>query len=58
MLIALGMSKASYVGALRQLSLVVGVLLGWKILGERMTLPRIVSVGLLIVGSMLIAFAR
>ena len=57
-LVALGMSKASYVGALRQLSLVIGVLLGWKVLGEEITTPRIAGVGLLFIGSTLIAFAR
>lgn len=57
-LVALGMSKASYVGALRQLSLVIGVALGWWFLNERLPAPKIVGVLLLIVGSGLIAFAR
>lgn len=57
-LIALKVSKASYVGALRQVSLVVGVLLGWRFLGERMPPPKLVAVGLLLLGSALIAWAR
>jgi len=57
-LIALSMSKASYVGALRQLSLVIGVGLGWWYLNEGLPLPKVVAVVLLISGSALIAFAR
>ena len=57
-LIALGISKASYVGALRQVSLVVGVLLGWRFLDEAISAPKVVSVGLLLLGTILIAFAR
>lgn len=57
-LVALAVSKASYVGALRQVSLVVGVGLGWRFLGEAIPAPKLVSVGLLIIGSTLIAFAH
>lgn len=57
-LAALSVSKATYVGALRQLSLVVGVFLGWKYLQESLPKPKIISVILLITGSVLIAFAR
>lgn len=57
-LIALNLSKASYIGALRQLSLVVGVGLGWWLLNEKLPRPKIVGVLLLIMGSGLIAFAR
>ena len=57
-LFSLAISKASYVGALRQLSLVVGVMLGWQFLGEKLSKPQMVGVGLLICGSGLIAFAR
>ncbi|NKQ34027.1 MAG: EamA family transporter [Chloroflexi bacterium] len=57
-LVALSVSKATYVGALRQLSLVVGVFLGWKYLQESLPGPKIISVVLLITGSVLIAFAR
>lgn len=57
-LIALGLSKASYVGALRQLSLVIAVGLGWYFLNEKLPLPKVVGVLMLIAGSGLIAFAR
>ena len=57
-LTALAISKASYVGALRQLSLVVGVVLGWRYLDEDRSVPQMVGVGLLMVGSVLITFAR
>ena len=57
-LVALGLSKAAYVGALRQLSLVIGVLLGWRLLGEQVGRPKLVAVLMLIAGSALIALAR
>ncbi|MEM7111402.1 MAG: EamA family transporter [Chloroflexota bacterium] len=57
-LIALISSKATYVGALRQLSLVIGVFLGWRFLKEPLPLPRKLSVVLLVLGSGLIAFAK
>ena len=57
-LVALGLSKAAYVGALRQLSLVIGVMLGWRLLGERVGRPKLVAVLMLVAGSALIAFAR
>jgi drug/metabolite transporter (DMT)-like permease len=57
-LAALSFSKATYVGALRQLSLVAGVFLGWKFLQEQLSSPRIVGVLLLMLGGTLILFAR
>lgn len=57
-LVALGMSKATYVGALRQLSLVVGVFLGWRFLREPVSIPRVVAVALLLLGGGLILLAR
>ena len=57
-LVALGMSKASYVGALRQVSLVVGVFLGWRYLDEGLRFPKLLSIALLILGSVMIAFAK
>lgn len=56
-LLALSSSKATYVGALRQLSLVIGVFLGWKFLNEPLPFPRKVSIALIVLGSGLIAFA-
>ena len=57
-LTALGLSKASYVGALRQISLVVGVALGRRFLDETLPFPKIISVILLIMGSIVIVFAK
>ncbi|MCJ2164478.1 MULTISPECIES: EamA family transporter [unclassified Pseudodesulfovibrio] len=53
MLMALNMGKVTYVGALRQLSLVVGVGLGWLVLRESLHLPRVVGVSLIMVGACL-----
>ncbi|MEM6839240.1 MAG: EamA family transporter [Cyanobacteria bacterium P01_C01_bin.120] len=56
-LVALALSKATYVGALRQISLVIAVFLGWRILKEPLPAPKIFSVLLLTIGSGLIVFA-
>lgn len=56
-LIALEISKASYVGALRQLSIVTGVLLGVWILKEEISLPKIVGVMCIVLGGVAIKFA-
>ena len=57
-LVALSLSKATYVGALRQISLVIAVFLGWRVLKEPLPAPRIFSILLLIIGSGLIVFAN
>ena len=57
-LVALSFSKAVYVGALRQISLVVGVFLGWKILDEKVSKMRILGVLGIIAGSMLTLLAK
>lgn len=49
-LFALGLAKASYVGALRQLSLVVAIVLGIVLLRERFTWQRGLGVALLLGG--------
>ncbi len=54
----IGLSKATYVGALRQLSLVIAVFLGWRVLKEPLPAPRLISLFLLVIGSGLIAFAN
>ena len=51
MLFALNMSKVSHVGALRQLSLVFGVALGWMLLKEKLNRARIAGLILIIVGA-------
>jgi drug/metabolite transporter (DMT)-like permease len=56
-LIALGMSKATYIGALRQLSLVVGAFFGWRLLHESVSVSRIVGIALLVIGGGLTLFA-
>lgn len=58
MLFALTMSKIAYVGALRQLSLVFGVALGWFFLKERLTHFRVIGLFLIIGGATLSYFAK
>jgi len=53
MLMALNLGKVTYVGALRQVSLVVGVGLGCVMLREPFPLPRAVGVGLIVAGTWL-----
>lgn len=57
-LIALTMSKASYVGGLRQLSIVVGVFFGYKLLGEKLNTAKIIGIVLSITGAFLIYFSN
>lgn len=57
-LIALQTGKASYVIALRQLSIAAGALLGWRALGESLPFPRRFGIGLVVAGAVLLALAR
>jgi len=57
-LYALTLAKASYVGALRQLSLVAGLAFGVTLLGERLSRRRIAGVALLVLGGALVTLAR
>jgi drug/metabolite transporter (DMT)-like permease len=57
-LVALSFSKAIYVGALRQISLVVGVFLGWRIIHETVSKMRILGVIEIIAGSVLTLLAK
>jgi drug/metabolite transporter (DMT)-like permease len=57
-LIALRTGTSTYVVALRQLSIVLGALLGWRILGEHFGAPKRLGVALLVAGCVLVAFAR
>jgi drug/metabolite transporter (DMT)-like permease len=57
-LLALKSVKASYVIALRQLSIAFGVFLGWKLLREFFPFPKKVGVALLLAGCFLISLAR
>lgn len=56
-LFALSLGKVSYVGVLRQTSLVVGAGLGWMVLHERFAPPRVLGVALVIAGACLTYFA-
>ncbi len=58
MLFALSMSKVAYVGALRQLSLVFGVTLGWLFLKEQLSTVRIIGLALIIAGASCSYFAK
>ena len=57
-LIALRTGQASYVIALRQLSIAIGAILGWKILGEAMSPKRQLGVAMVVAGCVLLALAR
>ena len=57
-LMALAYSKATYVGVLRQLSLIVSVYFGWKYLNDSITHFKITGVILILAGGILIIFAK
>ena len=57
-LFSLRTGKSSYVIALRQLSIVFGVLLGWRVLQEALPRPKVVGVALLVAGCLLVSMAR
>jgi drug/metabolite transporter (DMT)-like permease len=57
-LLALRTGTSSYVIALRQLSIAIGALLGWRVLGEEFGPPRRLGVALLVLGCVLVALAR
>jgi drug/metabolite transporter (DMT)-like permease len=57
-LIALRSGTSSYVVAVRQLSIVWGVLLGWALLGEQLTPPRRIGIAVLVVGCAVLALIR
>lgn len=57
-LTALTMSKATYVGGLRQLSIVIGAFLGYKLLGENLNKPKTVGILISVIGGSLIYLAK
>ena len=57
-LIALRAGTSSYVIGVRQLSIVWGVFLGHRLLGESLEAPRRLGVGLLVAGCILVAVSR
>jgi drug/metabolite transporter (DMT)-like permease len=42
----------------RQVSIAIGVLFGWRLLGEALTPPRRVGSSLIVAGCLLVSFAR
>lgn len=56
-LLALRSGTSSYVIALRQLSVVFGALLGWRLLGELFGRPKRLGIALLVGGTLLVALA-
>ena len=57
-LLSLQTAKASYVIALRQLSIAFGVLLGWKLLQESLSLSKQVGILLLLIGCGFISLVK
>ncbi len=57
-LVALRTGTSSYVIALRQLSIAFGVLLGWWLLREQVSVPKRVGVALIVVGCLVVGVAR
>lgn len=57
-LTALAVSKASYVVALRQLSIGIGALMGWLLLKEASPLPQRIGLAVLVIGCLLVSLAR
>jgi drug/metabolite transporter (DMT)-like permease len=57
-LVALQSGSASYVISVRQLSIAIGALLGWRWLGEPMPPPRIAGVILVVSGCVLMGFIK
>ena len=57
-LTALRTGQASYVIALRQLSIAAGALLGWRLLREAVPAPRRVGIGLIVIGCVFLALVR
>jgi uncharacterized membrane protein len=53
-LVALRTGTSSYVIALRQLSIAVGVLLGWWLLREQVSVPKRVGVALIVLGCIVV----
>jgi len=56
-LLAYQMSRVSYAGAIREVSVVFGALLGWLVLGERFGTYRLVGAALIFAGIVFIAVA-
>jgi drug/metabolite transporter (DMT)-like permease len=57
-LAALAQTAASYVGAVRASSVLIGALFGWLLLGERLGVIRVVAATIMLAGLALIALAN
>jgi len=57
-LISLSKSKATYVGGMRQLSVVVGAYFGYKFMDEKLGPPKLMGIGISIAGACLIYMAK
>jgi drug/metabolite transporter (DMT)-like permease len=57
-LLVLRNGTSTYVIALRQLSVAIGAVLGWRLLGEEFGPPRRLGVALVVAGCVLVALAR
>ena len=55
---AYSMARASYVGALREISVVIAAFSGWRILDERFGLVRIAGAALIFLGIVVVAMAK
>ena len=57
-LFAFRSGTSSYIVGFRQLSIAVGVWLGWRLLNESLTPPRKLGTTLIVAGCLLVSFAR
>ena len=57
-LFALRTGVSSYVIGVRQLSIAIGVVFGWRLLGEALSTPRRVGASLIVAGCLLVSLAR
>lgn len=57
-LVALRTGGSTYVVGLRQISIAIGVFLGARLLGERLSMPRRIGVSFVIAGALLMAIGR
>ncbi len=56
-LMGLKLTEASYVGAVRATSVVIGALLGWLVLKESFGIVRVLAAAIMVIGLLLIALA-
>jgi drug/metabolite transporter (DMT)-like permease len=54
-LAAYAMAPVSYTGAVREISVVIGAFAGWKLLGEKLGLARVIGAAIIFAGILIIA---